>query len=123
MITGLFEILGQVVHKMLGGLEALGEFLAPPPPEIPAYTRKKMIECGIGYKELMKAYHSPRTEPGRKPGSTCGVHFGKNLAVGAVYMRDEKNPKNYVIIGCWASPIGEYYRKFGNVRNQYLGKR
>jgi len=81
-----------------------------------------MVEYGIGYQELMQAYYSKRTEPGRKPGSTCGVYFDKTLAVGANYTRDDQNPKNYVIIGCWAKPIGDYYRKYGHVTNQYSKK-
>jgi hypothetical protein len=119
MLTGFFDLLGDVVHTILGGLDAINQIFAPSPPEIPQYTKNKMIEYGIGYKELMQAYHSKRTEPGYKPGSVCGVYFNRNLAVGAIYIRDQKDPKKYVIIGCWSRPISDYYRRFGNVSNQY----
>lgn len=123
MFSALFNSLAKLIHTMLCGLDEISKIFSPPPPTIPPYTRKKMIEYGIGYKELMQAYHSKRTEPGYKPGSTCGVYLGKNLAVGAVYIRDEKNPQNFIIIGCWSKKISDYWRKFGNVQNQYSKKR
>lgn len=102
MITAIFQAIGGIVHSVLGGLDGLANIFRPSPPIIPEYTRLKMVEYGISQSELIRAFRSGRTEPGYKPGSTCGVYFTREKAIGAVYIRDEKNPKKFVIIGCWS---------------------
>ncbi len=70
-------------------------------PIIPQEVQVKMRELGISYPELIGAFNSSNIKPGRKPGSTMGIANYYGRVVGATYKKDDNNPKEWVIIGCW----------------------
>ncbi len=72
-------------------------------PIMPPKVQNEMKRLGISYPELYGAFHSLTIRSGYAPNSTCGVanYYGK--VVGAVYRRDTKDPRQWVIIGCWVN--------------------
>ena len=71
-------------------------------PIIPPYTERQMRYYGISYAELLGAFRSSKVSKARALNATQGIanYYGK--VVGAIYRKDQHNPNEWVIIGCWA---------------------
>lgn len=71
-------------------------------PLIPPVVRRNMQKLLITESELLGAFYSKDIKSGYAPNSTVGVANYHRKVVGAVYKKDENDPMQWVIIGCFS---------------------